>query len=56
MNKILLVTLMCVAVASAATKTKSGASKRGFGIGTHDAHPEGKKNSGKMRKKFKISS
>jgi len=41
MNKILLVTLMCVAAASAATKTKtSGASKRGFGIGTHDAHPE----------------
>lgn len=42
MNKILLVTLLCVAAASAATKTKtSGASsKRGFGIGTHDAHPE----------------
>jgi len=42
MNKILFVTLLCIAAASAATKTKtSGASsKRGFGIGTHDAHPE----------------
>jgi len=44
MNKILFVTLLCVAAASAAAKTKTSStgasSKRGFGIGTHDAHPE----------------
>jgi len=45
MNKILFVTLVCVAAASAATKAKTAAAasaskSRGFGIGTHDAHPE----------------
>jgi len=43
MNKILFVTLLCIAAASAATKAKTAASaskSRGFGIGTHDAHPE----------------
>jgi len=44
MNKLLFVTLLCLGAASAATKAKtssgSASSKRGFGIGTHDAHPE----------------
>jgi hypothetical protein len=44
MNKILCVTLLCIAAASAATKTKtataSASKQRGFGIGTHDYHPE----------------
>jgi len=44
MNRIILVTVLCVAAASAATKPKTtGAETQrggGFGIGTHDHHPQ----------------
>jgi len=41
MNKILFVTVLCIAAASAATKTRTSVSKRsGFGIGTHNQKPE----------------
>ena len=43
MNKILLVTVLCVAAASAATKPKTTTaetSRGGFGVGVHDHHPQ----------------
>lgn len=44
MNRILLVTLLCVAAASAATKTKiigtQANQKRDLGFGSYNSHPE----------------
>lgn len=42
MNKILFVTVLCIAAASAATRTKTSISKRsgGFGLGLHNQKPE----------------
>jgi len=36
MKRLIVIAVFCVAAASAATKSQ----ERGFGIGTHDSHPE----------------